>query len=69
MDNFEKAQLKYDNELPELEEMDCKMCDGDGKIWDDGAPDAVPITCPNCQGKGYIKSIDKHRLINKKLDE
>lgn len=34
--------------------VECKNCDGDGKIVDDGAPDAVPVECPKCSGTGLV---------------
>ena len=34
---------------------DCVKCDATGQIFDDGAPDAVPVTCPDCKGKGFLE--------------
>lgn len=35
--------------------VDCPECEGDGQVWDDGAPDAVPIKCPDCDGAGEVR--------------
>lgn len=35
--------------------IECPDCDGDGKVMDDGAPDAVPVKCSRCDGTGEIE--------------
>ena len=53
---FDKAQRQYDNQLPPEgpEPVICDTCDGNGTVFDDGAPDRIPIPCPKCKGEGEI---------------
>lgn len=39
----------------DAEMKECPDCEGSGKVMDDGAPDAVPITCGKCKGEGEIE--------------
>lgn len=38
-----------------VEMKECPECEGSGKVMDDGAPDAVPVTCAKCKGEGEIE--------------
>lgn len=63
--NFDRAQRAYDNMEPPdyyTRTITCQECEGTGKVFDDGAPDAVPITCPKCKGEGE-KQIDIREKI------
>lgn len=40
---------------PEMPIKECPNCEGSGKVMDDGAPDAVPVTCGKCKGEGEIE--------------
>lgn len=53
---FDRAQRQYDKQMPpeEPDAVECEECEGEGKVWDDGAPDAVMIPCPKCKGQGEI---------------
>lgn len=39
----------------ELPMKECPECEGLGKVMDDGAPDAVAVTCPKCNGEGEVE--------------
>lgn len=70
-DKFKSAQRAYDNQNPPdfyTYTATCPTCDGDGKVWDDGAPDAVPIECKNCDGSGEVE-IDTRSTTKRQRDE
>lgn len=45
----------------------CRECDGTGKVFDDGAPDAVPIKCKKCSGEGEFV-IDVRKKLERDED-
>lgn len=47
--------------------IDCPECNGTGKVFDDGAPDAVPIVCSKCGGEG-IREMTGEEIEKAKQD-
>lgn len=72
---FQRAQRQYDAQLPDDTDCpDCDDCEGTGKVFDDGAPDAQPITCPKCNGSGQadvakLRAEAQQEYWERKIDE
>ncbi|MEI6197138.1 MAG: hypothetical protein WCS42_22710 [Verrucomicrobiota bacterium] len=67
--SFARAQAQYDAQMPPDDDgAECEKCEGTGKVFDDGAADAVAINCPDCDGEGVVYPPSQQEIADERAE-